>query len=79
MTILNNSGPNTEPWGISRQISDHLLYEEPTLVICFLKRRYSNTKLKLPISNPYASSFVINKSCDKQSHALHQSIKIAPT
>ena len=30
MNILNNSGPN---------ISDHLLYEEPTLVLCFLKLR----------------------------------------
>ena len=27
MNILNNS-PNIEPWGIPRQISDHLLYEE---------------------------------------------------
>ena len=37
MDILNNSGPNNEPWGIAWQISDHLLYEEPTLVLCFLK------------------------------------------
>ena len=39
MNILNNSGLNIEPWGIPRQISDHLLYEEPTLVLCFLKLR----------------------------------------
>ena len=32
INILNNNGPNIEPWGIPRQISDHLLYEEPTLV-----------------------------------------------
>ena len=30
INILNNSGPNIEPWGIPRQISGHLLYEEPT-------------------------------------------------
>ena len=39
MNTLNNSGPNIEPWGIPWQISDHLLYEEPTLVLCFLKLR----------------------------------------
>ena len=39
INILNNSGPNIEPWGIPRQISDHLLHEEPTLVLCFLKLR----------------------------------------
>ena len=39
MNILNNIGPNIEPWGIRQQISDHLLYEEPTLVLCFLKLR----------------------------------------
>ena len=39
INILNNSGPNIEPWGIPQQISDHLLYEEPTLVLCFLKLR----------------------------------------
>ena len=39
MNILNKSGPNIEPCGIPRQISDHLLYEEPTLVLCFLKLR----------------------------------------
>ena len=39
MNILNNSGPNIEPWDIPRQISDHLLYEEPTLALCFLKLR----------------------------------------
>ena len=33
INILNNSGPNIEPWGITRQISDHLLYEGPTLVL----------------------------------------------
>ena len=33
INILNNSGPNIEPWGIPKQISDHLLYEEPTLVL----------------------------------------------
>ena len=37
MNILNNSGPNIEPWGIPWQILDHLLYEEPTLVLSFLK------------------------------------------
>ena len=39
LNILNNSGPNIEPWGIPQQISDHLLYEVPTLVLCFLKLR----------------------------------------
>ena len=39
MNILNNSGPNIEPWAIPRQISDHLHYEEPTLVLCFPKLR----------------------------------------
>ena len=39
MNISNNSGPNIEPHGILRQISDHFLYEEPTLVLCFLRLR----------------------------------------
>ena len=39
MNILNNIGPNIEPWGIPQQISDHLLYEEPTLVLCFFELR----------------------------------------
>ena len=39
MNILNNSGSNIEPWDIPRQIKDHLLYEEPTLVLCLLKLR----------------------------------------
>ena len=39
INILKNSGPNIEPWGIPQQISNHLLYEEPTLVLCFLKLR----------------------------------------
>ena len=37
INISNNNGPNVEPCGIPRQISDHLLYEEPTLVLCFFK------------------------------------------
>ena len=39
MNILINSGPNIEPCGIPQLISDHLLYEETTLVLCFLKLR----------------------------------------
>ena len=39
MNILKNSGPNNERCGIPQQISDNLLYEEPTLVLCFLKLR----------------------------------------
>ena len=60
MNMLNNSGPNIEPWGVSQQVSDHLLYEEPSLVLCF-------RKLRLPTPNPYASNFAISESCDKQS------------
>ena len=63
MDIWNNSGPNLEPCVIPWQISDHLLYEEPTLVLYFLE---SNRKLRLPSSNPYDSNFEINKSCDEQ-------------
>ena len=37
MNILNNNGLNIEPCGILRQISDHLLYEEPALVLWFFK------------------------------------------
>ena len=37
MNIWNNNGPNIKPYGIPRQISDQLLYEEPSLVLCFLK------------------------------------------
>ena len=37
MNIKNNNGPNIEACSISRQISDHLLYEEPTLVIFVFK------------------------------------------
>ena len=55
--ILNSNGPNIEPYGIPRQISDYLQYEEPMLVLCFLKLRYSNRKFRLPVSNPYASKF----------------------
>ena len=61
MHVLNNNGPNIEPCGIPRQISDHLLYEAPNLVLCFFKIRKSNRKLRLPISNPYASNFAINQ------------------
>ena len=39
MNILNNSGPNIEPWGVPQQISDHSLYEEPTLVLCFIQTK----------------------------------------
>ena len=39
MNILTDSGPNIEPWGITRQISDHLVYKEPTFVPCFHKLR----------------------------------------
>ena len=39
INILNNNEPNIEPSGIPQQISDHLQYEEPTLVICLLKLR----------------------------------------
>ena len=39
MNIFNNNGPDIEQCGIPRQISDYLLYEEPTLVLCFLKLR----------------------------------------
>ena len=63
MDIWNNSGPNIEPCVIPWQISDHLLYEEPTLVLYFVE---SKRKLRLPSSNPYDSNFAINKSCDKQ-------------
>ena len=79
INILNSSGPNIEPCGIPQQISDHLLYEEAALVLCFLKLRKSNRKFRLSISNSYASNFAITKSCDKQSHALDKSIKIVPT
>ena len=39
MNILNNNRHNIEPFGIPQQISDHLLYQEPTLVLHFLKLR----------------------------------------
>ena len=39
MKILNNNEPNIEPCGNPQQTSDHLLYEETTLVQCFLKLR----------------------------------------
>ena len=74
INILNSSGPNIEPCGIPQQISDHLLYEEAALVLCFLKLRRSNRKFRLSIANSYASN-----SCDKQSHDLDKSIKIVPT
>ena len=35
MNILNNNRHNTEICGIPQKISDHLLYEEPTLVLWF--------------------------------------------
>ena len=37
MNILNNNAPNIESCDIPSQISDHLLYKEPTLVLCLLK------------------------------------------
>ena len=39
MNILNTNGPNIKPCGIPQEISDHLLLEEPNLVLCFLKPR----------------------------------------
>ena len=41
--------------------------------------KVSNRKLRLPTSNPYASNFAIDKSCDKHSYALEKSIKIVLT
>ena len=79
MNILNNNRPsNIEPCGIPQLISDHLLYEEPTLFLWFFKLKWSNKKLRLSKSNPYASNFAINKACDKRPYALHKSIQIAP-
>ena len=37
INISNNSGPNIRPCGIPQKITDHLLFEEPTLVLCFFK------------------------------------------
>ena len=39
ISLMSKSGPNIEPWGIPQQISDHVLFEEPTLVLCFLRLR----------------------------------------
>ena len=39
MNISNIRGPNIEPSGIPWEISDHVLYEEPTLILYFLKLR----------------------------------------
>ena len=33
--MLNNRGPNIEPWGTPELISDHLLKELLTFVLCF--------------------------------------------
>ena len=33
--MLNNNGPNIEPWGTPKSISNHLLDELFTLVFCF--------------------------------------------
>ena len=82
INILNNllnNGPDIEPCGIPPQILDHLLCEEPTLVLCFFKLRSYNTKLRLPTSNPDTYNFAVNKSCDKHSYALEKSIKTVPT
>ena len=37
MNILKNNGLNIEPCGILQQISGHLQYEEPTLVLWFFQ------------------------------------------
>ena len=37
MNTLNNSMLNNEPCGIPRHFSNHLLYEEPFLVLWFFK------------------------------------------
>ena len=42
MNILNINGPNIEPCGIPWQISNHLLYEEPT---CFFINLMSDGKI----------------------------------
>ena len=52
MNTLNHNGSNIEPCGIPQQNLDHLLYEEPILVLCFLELRQSNRKLRLPTTNP---------------------------
>ena len=65
MNILSNKRPNIEPCGIPRQISEHLQHEETTIVLSSIKLMLYNRKLRLPISNPYASNFTINNSCDK--------------
>ena len=34
--LLNTNGPSIEPWGTPKSISNHVLYELFTLVLCFL-------------------------------------------
>ena len=37
--MLNNNGPNMEPWGTPKSISNHVLYELLTLVLYFFPEK----------------------------------------
>ena len=50
--MLNNNGPSIEPWGTPKNISNHVLYELFTLILCLLSDKQSWTNFKTGKRNP---------------------------
>ena len=68
-----------EPCRTSNKISSHELYSVLILVLCFRFERKFCTSYTAAILNPYAFSFAIKRSCERQSNALERSVMRTPT
>ena len=71
-------GPNIDPWGTSKTISIHVLYELFILVLYFLFKKQSWVSLKTGKLKPYVFNFAIKRSWFRQSNALERSVSRAP-
>ena len=78
MKLLNKVGPNIDPWGTPRIISNHSLREEPIFTCCYLFDRQFRINLRLPSFSPYAAYLAIISSWLAQSYALERSINKVP-
>ena len=58
--------------GTPNKIFSHELYSVLILVLCFRFSSQFCTSLKAAILNPYAFSFVIKRSCERQSWKVRE-------
>ena len=72
-------GPNIDIWGTPETMLLKLLLVLLTRLLSFRFFRYERTNANASIAQPYASSFLINKSCGIQANTLNRSYKITPT